>query len=147
MEWKKNRYRISTNKQDLQTDVIHGFLKTAYWSPGIAKETVQKAMDNSLCFGLYSRERQIGFARVVTDRTKFAYLADVFVLPEYRGAGLGKWLIECILQHPDLKNINRIMLATKDAHELYRPFGFTELSGPERLMEKLVVKTANDANA
>lgn len=143
MEWQKAPFCISTNKQKLQINIIHGFLKNAYWSPGIAREVVQRAIDNSLCFGVYKDKKQVGFARVVSDCTKFAYLADVFVLDDYRKQGLGKWLMDCILKHPELKTITRFMLATADAHGLYRQFGFTELSDPERLMERRI-STPND---
>jgi len=143
VEWQKAPFCISTNKQKLQINIIHGFLKNAYWSPGIAREVVQRAIDNSLCFGVYKDKKQVGFARVVSDCTKFAYLADVFVLDDYRKQGLGKWLMDCILKHPELKTITRFMLATADAHGLYRQFGFTELSDPERLMERRI-STPND---
>lgn len=105
-----------------------------YWSTGIPGELVDRALDHSLCFGLYDGERQIGFARLVTDYATFAYLADVFVLEEYRGRKLGVWMMECVMAHPLIPGLRRIMLATRDAHELYRRFGFEEPQG-KRLME------------
>jgi GNAT superfamily N-acetyltransferase len=139
-EYRKGRYRISTDPALLDLDAIHAFLSTAYWSPGVPRETVERAIRNSLSFGLYDGDRQAGFARVVTDRATFAYLADVFVLPPYRGRGLGTWLVETVLAHPDLEGLRRWLLATKDAHELYRRYGFTELRWPERFMEVLDVE-------
>lgn len=139
-EYRKGRYRISTDPALLDLDAIHAFLSTAYWSPGVPRETVERAIRNSLSFGLYDGDRQAGFARVVTDRATFAYLADVFVLPDYRSKGLGTWLVETVLAHPDLQGLRRWLLATQDAHELYRRHGFTELRWPERLMEILDVE-------
>ena len=115
--------------------VVHGFLSTSYWSPGVAREVVERSIRGSLCFGVYYKEGQVGFARVITDRATFAYLADVFILEDHRGAGLGKLLVESIMAHPELQNLRLWMLATKDAHELYRKYGFTELAEPARFME------------
>lgn len=133
----KDDFTISTDPALLDIEVIHGYLVRSYWSQGIPKELVQRSIQNSLCFGLYHQGRQIGFARVVTDYTNLAYLCDVFVLEAYRGQGLGKWLVECILAQLTPYNIRRFMLATNDAHGLYRYFGFGELSAPELFMEKL----------
>jgi GNAT superfamily N-acetyltransferase len=115
--------------------VVHEFLTNCYWAPGIPLEIVERSISNSLCFGIYDSDRQIGFARVITDRATFAYVADIFVVPDYRGRGLSKWLMECILKHPDLRGLRRWMLATQDAHGLYRQYGFTPLQAPERWME------------
>lgn len=130
-------YVISTDVQRLDVLAIHAFLSRSYWSPGIPLALVQRAIDHSLCFGLFHRDEQVGFARVVTDRASFAYLADVYVLEAHRGRGLSKWLIEVVRAHPDLQGLRRFLLATRDAHELYRQFGFKELADPSRLMEVL----------
>jgi GNAT superfamily N-acetyltransferase len=138
-------YLISTNPAWLDLDVIHAFLsKHSYWARGIPRDVVARSITNSLCFGVYSVEnkasnpsrRQVGFARVTTDRATFAYLGDVFILPEHRGRGLSKRLMEAVLAHPDLQGLRRWMLATADAHELYRKFGFGLLSQPERFMQR-----------
>jgi len=128
-------YRISTDPQQLDMAAVHAYLAQSYWSPGIARERVERAAANSLCFGLFHGTRQVGFARVVTDKTIFAYLADVYILEGHRGQGLSKWLMETVLAHPDLQGLRRFMLATRDAHSLYAQFGFTPLTDAERLME------------
>ena len=136
-EWKRGEFSISTDPKQLDITVIHKYLSTdSYWAQGRTVDTVQRSIENSLNFGLYKGEQQIGFARIVTDYATFAWLADVFVLETYRGRGLGKWLVEVILSHPDLQKFRRWVLATKDAHELYRQFGFIELKRPERWMER-----------
>ena len=118
-------YEISTDRDRLDLDVIHGFLTTAYWSPGVRRAVLERSIANSLPFGLYAPDgAQAGFARVVSDLAVFAYLADVFVLPEHRGRGLSVWLVETILAHPDLQTLRRFHLATADAHGLYARFGF-----------------------
>ena len=114
---------------------IHGYLSRAYWSEGIPRDIVEKAIANSLCFGLFHGENQIGLARVVTDRATYAYLCDVYVLEEFRGKGFGVWLMECVMSHPDLQGLRRFSLATRDAHGLYEKFGFAELKKPESQME------------
>lgn len=131
-------YAISTDKTKLDVEVIHDFLSNrSYWGKGRTLETVQKTIDNSLCFGVYDKEDQlIGFARVVTDYAIFAYLMDVFVLEDYRRAGIGKQLIRYIVDYPDLKNIQRWRLDTLDAHELYKKYGFRAPEFPEKIMEK-----------
>jgi GNAT superfamily N-acetyltransferase len=134
-EWRRGDYVISTDVDRIDFDMLHGFLTAAYWSQGVPRGTVERAVRNSLSFGLYRGGKQIGFARAVTDRATFAYLADVFVLPEERGTGLGKWLIQVIIGHPELQGLRRWTLATRDAHALYRQFGFGELATPERFME------------
>ena len=135
VEWLRGDHSISTDRERLDREAIHAFLRESYWAQGIPREVVDRSIDHSLCFGLYERTRQIGFARVVTDSSTFAYLADVFVLDAYRRRGLGKWLIEVIRNHPDLQGLRRWMLATRDAHSLYSAFGFRPLQKPERIME------------
>jgi len=131
----RDGFTVSTDPALLDVDAVHAFLTTSYWAEGIPRETVERALRNSLCFGLYEGCRQIGLARVITDGATFAYLCDVYVLPEMRGRGLGTWLMECVMAHPDLQGLRRFSLVTRDAHELYRPFGFMEIKSPERHME------------
>ena len=130
----KEEFTISTDKSKIDIDYVHGFLTHSYWSPGIPVETVKRAMENSLCFGVYDNDKQVGYARMITDQATFAYLADVFIDENSRGKGLGKWLIETILAHPGLQGLRRILLATRDAHSLYAQFGFTPFTNPERWM-------------
>ena len=137
-EWQREPYTISTDPARLDLQVIHGFLTTSYWAAGVPMEVVRRSIEHSLPFGLYEGDRQIGFARVITDYATYAYLADVFVLEAARGAGLGKWLVAVIVAHPDLQGLRRWMLATRDAHGLYRTVGFEVLKAPERWMEKHV---------
>jgi GNAT superfamily N-acetyltransferase len=125
---------ISTDPARLDLNVIHGFLETSYWAKGRRASVVARAIRNSLCFGVYEDGRQIGFARVVSDRAVFAYLMDVFILPECRGRGISKTLIRTILDHPDLQNLRVFLLATHDAHGLYTQFGFRPLTHPDRWM-------------
>lgn len=133
----QQEFTISTDKNLLQIDAIHQFLsQDSYWAKERTKEQTVKAIENSLCFGVYAGENQIGFARVVTDYATFAYLGDVYILEEFRGNGLSKRLMETIINHPDLQNFRRWILATKDAHTLYEKFGFSALKFPERWMEK-----------
>jgi len=134
--WWRGEYLISTDRSMLDLKVIHGYLSKSYWAAGVPEEVVRRSIENSLCFGVYRGEEQAGFARVVTDRATFAYLADVFVLEEHRGRGIGKWLVEMILSHPDLQGLRRWMLATRDAHELYRRYGFAGLGEPGIFMER-----------
>ena len=137
----KNNYMISTDKSKIDIDYVHGFLTQSYWSPGVPFQIVKKAMEGSLCFGVYDNEiqilpagRQVGYARMITDKATFGWLADVFIDEGYRGRGLGKWLVEMILAHPDLQGLRRILLATKDAHKLYEQCGFSPINNPERFM-------------
>ncbi len=131
-------YDISTDPARLDFKAIHAYLTRSYWSPGISRALVERAAANSLCFGLYRAGEQVGYARVVSDRTTFAYLCDVYVLESHRGQGLSKWLMQTIQAHPDLQDLRRFMLATRDAHGLYAAFQFTPLAHPERLMEIVV---------
>lgn len=135
MEWQQGEFTVTDRMEDLDIEVIHGFLHQSYWAKGIPRATVERAVRNSLCFGIYHPGGQIGFGRAITDRTTFAYLADVFVLPGFRGRGLGKWLIACILAHPELQGLRRWLLATSDAHGMYRKNGFSPLKKPENFME------------
>jgi len=134
-EWKRKELVVSTDPTRLDVDAIHAFLLHAYWCEGIPREVVQRALRNSLCFGLFDGDAQVGLARVVTDCATFAYLCDVYVLETHRDRGLGKWLIECVMAHPQLQGLRRFNLVTRDAHKLYAPFGFTPLRAPERHME------------
>ena len=138
LSWRRegDEFEVSTDTARLDLAAVHSFLTNSYWAAGIPLETVAQSMQNSLCFGIYRGHEQLGFARVVTDRATFAYLADVFVLPAFRGRGLAKWLMECILSHPDLQGLRRWSLITRDAHGLYQAFGFQALRTPERWMEK-----------
>ncbi len=135
--WERGDYLISTDRSRLDLELIHDFLsQTTYWAAGRKRYVVQRSIENSFPFGIYKGNNQVGFARVVTDYATFAWIADVFVLPEHRGAGLSKWLLEVILSHPELQGFRRWVLATKDAHSLYARFGFIPLHRPERWMER-----------
>ena len=130
-----NTYDISTDPSRLDLDAIHDYLARSYWSPGVPKSIVARAIAHSMCFGIYLDDAQVGFARVITDKATFAYLADVYVLEAHRGQGLSKRLVEQIQAHPELKGLRRFLLATLDAHGLYAQFGFRPLAAPERMME------------
>ena len=127
-------YSITTDTTFFNLEYIHNFLTHSYWAEGIPIETVRRSVENSLCFGVFHLGRQIGFARMITDKATFAYLADVFIDEAYRGQGLSKWLMEEILKHPDLQGLRRMMLATRDAHGLYTQFGFVPLTNTDRWM-------------
>jgi GNAT superfamily N-acetyltransferase len=133
--WSKGDFEISTDPARVDVRMVHEFLTKSYWAKGIPIETVQRSIENSICFGVYHGRQQVGFARIISDLATFAYLADVFVLSSYRGRGLSRWLMECIVSHPDLRGLRRWMLATKDAHGLYAKFGFTAIGSPESWME------------
>jgi GNAT superfamily N-acetyltransferase len=134
--WPKGDFEVSTDPSRLDVEAVYEFLTHSYWAKGIPIETVQRSIENAICFGMYFARQQIGFARVITDCATFAYLADVFILPSYRGRGLSKWLMECIIAHPDLQGLRRWMLATRDAHKLYAQYGFTLVQKPDRWMER-----------
>ncbi len=135
--WQRGDYTISTDRAKLDLDVIHTFLSMeSYWAVGRPRDVVQRSIENSLPFGVYHGERQVGFARVVTDYGTFAWIADVFVLTPERGKGLSKWLMEVIVTHPELQGFRRWLLGTRDAHGLYKQFGFIPLKRPERFMER-----------
>ncbi len=127
-------YEISTNPRRFDLSFIHGFLRRSYWAANIPRKVVERSMRHSRCFGAFCRGRQVAFARVITDRATFAYLADVFVAPRHRGRGLGKRMVRAILAHPDLQGVRRLMLATRDAHGLYAQFGFQPLPDPDKFM-------------
>jgi GNAT superfamily N-acetyltransferase len=134
-EWRRGAFTISTDRSKLDRAAIHEFLAGSYWAKGIPRAIVDRSIEGSLCFGVFDGERQVGFARVITDFATFGYLADVYVLESHRGRGLAKWLMESILAHSELQGLRRWMLVTRDAHPLYRKFGFRELAHPERIME------------
>ena len=133
--WSKGDYEISTDPARIDARMVHEFLANSYWARGIPLEIVRKSIENSICFGVYFGKQQVGFARIISDLATFAYLADVFILPDYRGRGLSRWLMECIVSHPDLQGLRRWMLATHDAHGLYAKFGFTRIKSSEPWME------------
>jgi GNAT superfamily N-acetyltransferase len=136
MEYRRGEFLISTSREHLNLDVVHGFLTNCYWAKGISREIVARSIEHSLCFGIYENAgAQVGFARVVTDFATVAYLGDVFVLESHRGRGLSKWLLNCIVRYPALENLRRWILLTRDAHGLYSQFGFTPVMAPERYME------------
>jgi len=136
MEYRRGEFLISTDRERLNLDVVHGFLTNCYWAKGIPRETVARSIEHSLCFGIYDvHGAQVGFARVVSDFATVAYLGDVFVIESHRGRRLSKWLMQCIVQHPALQNLRRWILLTRDAHALYSQFGFTPVKAPERYME------------
>src|SRR5580704_4347397 len=135
-DWQKGEFEITTDQARLDLNVIHEYLaQHSYWARGIPRPTLEKSVRNSLSFGLYQGNRQMGFARVISDYATVAYLGDVFVLPEYRGRGLAKWLMQCVASHPDLQNLRRWILVTSDAHGLYRKYGFTQLARHDSFME------------
>ena len=125
---------ISTDPARIDLDLVHRFLSTSYWAEGRTRDVVERSMANSICFGAYTNGRQIGFGRVVTDRAVFGYLADIFVLPEFRGAGVGKRLVRAMLEHPDVARLNSVQLRTRDAHGLYKLFGFVPIANADEMM-------------
>ncbi len=131
----KTEYAISTDPARFDLDLIHGFLTTCYWAEGIPRELVKRSIENSLCFGVFEGEKQVGFARVITDRATYAYVGDVFIIESHRGQRLGKRLMSAIMTHPQLQGLRRWSLITRDAHGLYEQFGFTPLANPDRHME------------
>jgi GNAT superfamily N-acetyltransferase len=135
-EWRRGTAAVSTDPDRLDLAVVHGFLTTAYWSPGVALETVRRSIEHSLPFGVYLDDHQVGFARVISDWTTFAYLADVFIVPEARGHGLARFLLTCILAHPDVQGVRTWALFTRDAHGLYEQVGFER----DKLLDRLMVR-------
>jgi GNAT superfamily N-acetyltransferase len=136
-EWRKGEFLISTDPAKIDFNLLHDFLSNhSYWAEGRTLEVVKRSIENSLSFGIYEGDQQVGFGRVVTDYATFAWIADVFIVDAKRGLGLSKWLMEVMVSHPQLQGFRRWVLATKDAHELYRRFGFHELKRPERWMER-----------
>lgn len=141
-EWQRGGFVISTDRAKMQIDVIYDYIsKQSYWMAGIPKSRVQRIIDNALNFGIFDGPRQIGYADVITDFATFAYLANVFVLEDYRGQGLSKWLMECILAHPDLQDLRRWTLLTADAHGLYKQYGFEPINNPESWMHRYNAET------
>jgi GNAT superfamily N-acetyltransferase len=137
MDSVRDGYRLTTDKAAIDVDAVHAFLgNESYWARGIPRDVVARAIDGSLCFSIFAGDRQVGFARVVSDHATVAYLSDVYILPLHRGEGLSKWLVDCILSHPALQGLRRFVLVTSDAHGLYEKFGFHALKSPERWMEK-----------
>lgn len=135
MEWQKDDYTISTNKEKLNIPYVYQYLSVeSYWAQQIPLEVVEKAIANSVCFGVYHKDQQIGFARMVTDDATFGYLADVFIDENYRGQGLSKWLVKIIMDYPPFQKFRRIMLATRDAQGLYKKFGFTHPADLKEIM-------------
>ncbi|HCG5296640.1 TPA: GNAT family N-acetyltransferase [Vibrio parahaemolyticus] len=129
-------FKISTENDELDFEIIYQFISKSYWASGIPIDTLKKAISNSFCFGVFDHEgKQVGFARLITDKATFAYLADVFIVETCRGIGLSKWLVETIVSHPELQGLRRIVLATRDAHGLYAQYGFQPIESPEMLMQ------------
>ena len=135
LESSRDEYTISTDPARLDVAAIHAFLANSYWSPGIPLATLERAIRNSLCFGVFHHSSQVGLARVVSDYATYAYLCDVYILEQHRSQGLGKWLMETVISHPALQGLRRFTLATRDAHGLYHQFGFRPLTDPDRHME------------
>jgi GNAT superfamily N-acetyltransferase len=145
VKWQRGEYEIDTDAARIDLDLTHAFLTTdAYWSPGVPREVVERAIANSMNFGVYKigglGDAQAGFTRVVSDKATFAWICDVFVLPEHRGHGLGKWLMEVVTSHPDLQGLRRWLLGTRDAHGLYKQYGFHELEDPTTYMIRRDIK-------
>jgi ribosomal protein S18 acetylase RimI-like enzyme len=136
IEWQREGFEVSDDRARLDLGAVHRFIsRESYWAAGISESLLARAIAHSLCFGAYREGAQVGFARVVTDRATFGYLCDVYVDREHRGRGLGKWLVACVLEHPDLQGLRRIALMTRDAHDLYRPFGFRSMPEATRYLE------------
>jgi len=135
-EWHRDSFTISTDHARLDLDAVYEFLSTSYWARGIPRDVMERSIAHAVPFGIYESATQVGFARVVTDRATVGYLGDVFVLEPWRGRGLSRWLMECVLAHPELQGFRRWFLLTRDAHELYAKYGFTPLAAPDRWMEK-----------
>ena len=135
-EWHRDGFTISTDPARLDLDAVYGFLSTSYWASGIPRDVMERSIAHAIPFGIYEGARQVGFARVVTDRATVGYLGDVFVLEPWRGRGLSQWLVQCVLEHPELQGFRRWFLLTRDAHGLYEKYGFTPLAAPDRWMEK-----------
>ncbi len=144
VEYQRGDYEISTDRSRLDVGVIHRFLSdSSYWARGRARAVVERSIAHSLCFGIYAGPQQIGFARVVTDQATFAWLCDVFVLESHRGQDLGRWLVECIVAHPEVNSLKLVTLATRDAHELYRRHGgFEDLPRPEEWLARIAAGPA-----
>lgn len=137
LHWARNGFELSTDPAQMDLDAIHDFISQSYWGQGRSKEVMVRAMHNAICFGVFRDGVQVAFARVITDKAVFAYLADVFVHPAWRGQGLSKWILEAVNAHPDLQEIKRFLLETRDAHGLYAQYGFTKPANPSIYMERI----------
>jgi GNAT superfamily N-acetyltransferase len=146
-EESRGPWTITTDPARLDVEAIYHYLSASYWAKNRSRESVERSLKNSFCFGLYDAGKQIGLARVISDFATFAYLCDVYVLDAYQGKGLGTWLLRSVMSHPDLQNLRRWILATRDAHRLYRKSGFTELQTPERWMEILTSPPAAETRS
>jgi GNAT superfamily N-acetyltransferase len=136
VEWQVGDFTVSTDRTRIDFNGVHAFLASSYWAEGIPRGVLERAIEHSITFGIYHGVRQVGFARVVTDRATYAYLADVFVVAEYRGRGLSKWMLECVLAHPDLQRLRRFALFTRDAQTLYERYGFAPPQGLSTYLER-----------
>ena len=138
MEWQREQYSVDTEKSRLDEGMIHHFLyTTAVWAIGRPMSVVRKSIENSLCFGVYEGDQQVGFARIVTDAATVGWICDMFILPSHRNKGLGRWLVECMMEHPEIKGLRRILLNTRDAHDLHKKYaGFRQLLAPESWLER-----------
>lgn len=139
VEYKKEEFSITTDFQKIDVEAVYSLLGKAYWANDRSREVINKSLENSLCFSLFHSDKQIGLVRVITDYATFAYLCDIIIDEEYRRKGLGLWFLECVFKHPELQNLRRWSLATRDAHEFYKKFGFKNLSKPEVFMELLKI--------
>jgi GNAT superfamily N-acetyltransferase len=135
-EWQRDGLTISTDPARLDMDMLYAFLSSSYWARGIPRDVMERSIRNAVPFGIYEGAKQVGFARVVTDLATVGYVGDVFVLEPWRGRGLSRWLMECVLAHPELQGFRRWFLLTRDAHGLYARVGFTPLAAPDRWMER-----------
>lgn len=136
VDYKKDDFYITTDPKKTDIDMVCSLLEQSYWANSRKRDVIIKSLENSLCFSLFHKDKQIGLIRVITDCTTFAYLCDVIISEEYRHKGLGIWFLDCVFKYPDLQGLRRWFLATKDAHEFYKKFGFNSLSNPEKFMEK-----------
>jgi len=135
-EWRRGGFVVSTDRSRLDVDLLYDYLVTSYWSAGMPRSVLERGIENSLTFGIYDASRQVGFARAITDLATYAYLSDVFIVEDYRGRGLSKWLMECILAHPDLQGLRRFALFTRDAQGLYERYGFEPARGSSTYLER-----------
>ena len=135
-DWTRDEFVVSTDRARIDVEVVHGYLRGSYWAAGMPREVLERGIENSLCFGVYTGRQQVGFARVITDCATYAYLSDVFILEAYRGRGLSKWLMECVLAHPDLQGLRRFALFTRDASGLYERYGFGPARGKSVYLER-----------
>ena len=135
-EWTRGSLLVSTDRSRIDVDMVHGYLRDSYWAAGMPRALLQRAIANSLAFGVYDGANQVGFARVITDCATYAYLSDVFIVEAYRGRGLSKWMMECILAHPDLQGLRRFSLFTRDASGLYERYGFAPARSPSVYLER-----------